>query len=103
MVKLDDFDRKIIAALQVNERLSNIDVAKLVSLSHSSCSRRIARLEREGIIVGHRALTNRQNLGLSVRVYCGVLREADVGLGRSCVQLCKDLGRRKRIRCVWRS
>lgn len=79
MVKLDDFDRKIIAALQSNGRLSNIDVAELVSLSHSSCSRRIARLEREGVIVGYRALTDRQKLGLSVRAYCGVLRDAGIG------------------------
>lgn len=79
MIKLDDFDRKILAALQANGRLSNIDVAKMVNLSHSSCSRRIARLEREGVIVGYRALTDRQKLGLSVRAFCGVLRDSDVG------------------------
>ena len=79
MVKLDDFDRKIIAVLQANGRLSNIDVAGLVGLSHSSCSRRISRLERDGIIVGYRALTDREKLGLSVRAYCGVIRDADVG------------------------
>ena len=79
MVKLDDYDRKIIAALQGNGRLSNIDVAAQVNLSHSSCSRRIARLEREGVIVGYRALTDRQKLGLSVRAYCGVIRDAGVG------------------------
>lgn len=79
MVKIDNFDRKILAALQANGRLSNIDVAGLVGLSHSSCSRRIGRLERERVIVGYRALTDRQKLGLSVRAYCGVIRDADVG------------------------
>jgi Lrp/AsnC family leucine-responsive transcriptional regulator len=79
MTKLDALDRKILAALQANGRLSNIDVAAQVGLSHSSCSRRIARLEREGVIVGYRALTDRQKLGLSVRAYCGVLRDAEVG------------------------
>jgi hypothetical protein len=79
MARLDGFDRKIIAALQENGRLSNIDVAQRIGLSHSSCSRRIARLEREGVIVGYRALTDRQKLGLSVRAYCGVLREAETG------------------------
>lgn len=79
MAKLDEFDRKIIDALQGNARLSNIDVAERVGLSHSSCSRRIARLEREGVIVGYRALTDRQKLGLSVRAYCGVVRDAQVG------------------------
>ncbi len=79
MVKIDDYDRKIIAALQTNGRLSNIDIARRVNLSHSSCSRRIARLEREGVITGYRALTDRKKLGLSVRAYCGVLRDASVG------------------------
>ena len=79
MTKIDDYDRKIIAALQANGRLSNIEIAERVNLSHSSCSRRIARLEREGVIVGYRALTDRQKLGLSVRAYCGVIREAEVG------------------------
>lgn len=77
MVKLDDFDLKIVAALQGNGRLSNIDVAGMVGLSHSSCSRRIARLEREGIIVGYRALTDRKKIGLSVRAYCGVIRDPE--------------------------
>ena len=78
MAKLDDFDREIIAALQANGRLTNIEVADQVGLSHSSCSRRIARLEREGVIVGYRALTDRHQLGLSVRAYCGVIRDVDV-------------------------
>ena len=79
MVRLDDYDMKIIAALQADGRLSNIDISGEVNLSHSSCSRRIARLEREGVIVGYRALTDRQKLGLSVRAYCGVIRDAAVG------------------------
>ena len=79
MAKIDDYDRKIIAALQSNARLSNIEVARQVNLSHSSCSRRISRLEREGVITGYRALTDRQKLGLSVRAYCGVIRDAEVG------------------------
>ena len=79
MTKLDDYDRKIIEALQANGRLSNMDIAGQVNLSHSSCSRRIARLEKEGVIVGYRALTDRQKLGLSVRAYCGVIRDAAVG------------------------
>ncbi len=79
MNKLDDFDKKIISALQTDGRLTNIEIAEKVNLSHSSCSRRIARLEKEGIIKGYRALTDRQKLGLSVRAFCGVMRDPDVG------------------------
>jgi len=97
MVKLDDYDRKIIAALQTNGRLSNIDVAARVNLSHSSCSRRIARLERDGVIVGYRALTDRQKLGLSVRAYCGVIREAGVGWE----EVARDLARIENVVSVF--
>ena len=92
MVKIDDYDRKIIAALQTNGRLSNIDIAGRVNLSHSSCSRRIARLEREGVITGYRALTDRQKLGLSVRAFCGVSRDADVGWEEAAHNLAKIEG-----------
>ncbi len=90
MIKLDDVDRKIVAALQENGRISNKEVAELVNLTHSSCSRRIARLEKEGIIVGYRALTDRLKLGYSVRAYCGVFRDA-VWAGQSLLKSCPRL------------
>lgn len=79
MSKIDDFDRKIVALLQEKGRLSNIEIAEKVGLSHSSCSRRISRLEKEGVILSYRALTDRHKLGLSVRAFCGVVREPDTG------------------------
>lgn len=78
VAKLDELDHKIIAALQANGRLSNIDVAEKVGLSHSSCSRRISRLEKDGVIVGYRALTNRHKIGLTIRAYCGVIRNENI-------------------------
>lgn len=91
-MKIDDFDRKIIAALQSNGRLSNIEIADLVGLSHSSCSRRIAKLEKEGVIVGYRALTDRSKLGLTVRAYCGVIRHAATGWDELARQLSRIEG-----------
>ena len=79
MYQIDEFDRKIIAALQENGRLSNLEIAERIGLSHSSCSRRISRLEKENIIVGYRALTDRHKLGFTVRAYCGVLRDVNTG------------------------
>ena len=38
---LDDFDRKILAALQADARLSNVDLAERVGLSPSPCLRRV--------------------------------------------------------------
>lgn len=79
MTRLDSVDRQIIAALQENGRISNKEVAELVNLTHSSCSRRIARLEKDGVIMGYRALTDRLKLGYSVRAFCGVFRDSSVG------------------------
>ena len=79
MYKIDELDRKIISALQTQGRLSNIDIADKVGLSHSSCSRRINRLEKQQVIAGYRALTDRHKLGLTVRAFCGVIRDTDTG------------------------
>jgi Lrp/AsnC family leucine-responsive transcriptional regulator len=92
MTKLDSVDRQIVAALQENGRISNKEVAELVNLTHSSCSRRIARLEKEGIIVGYRALTDRLKLGYSVRAYCGVFRDASVGWAELAEELSRIEG-----------
>ena len=50
---LDTIDRRIVAALQADGRLSNVDLAEKVGLSPSPCLRRVNRLERDGAdIVG---------------------------------------------------
>ena len=53
--ELDAYDRKILAALQDDGRLSNQELAERVALSPSQCSRRRQRLERTGIIRGYHA------------------------------------------------
>ena len=50
-VELDDFDQKIIHYLQMNGRLANQELAELVGLSTSQCSRRRIQLEQNIIIV----------------------------------------------------
>ena len=49
-ITLDKTDRKILAVLQADGRLSNQDVAEQVSLSPSPCLRRVKRLEEAGVI-----------------------------------------------------
>lgn len=65
-VHLDDFDRKILAALQADGRRTNNELAQAVNLSPSQCSRRRQRLEEEGVITSYRALLDRDRLGLSL-------------------------------------
>jgi DNA-binding Lrp family transcriptional regulator len=61
--KIDAFDRKILALLQADARLTNNDLSERVNLSPSQCSRRRQRLEEEGLIRGYRAVLDRDRLG----------------------------------------
>ena len=64
--RLDGFDRKILALLQDEARLTNNDLAERVHLSASQCSRRRQRLEEAGFIRGYRAVLDRDRLGFSL-------------------------------------
>ena len=46
---IDQFDRKILALLQDDARLTNNDLSERVNLSPSQCSRRRQRLEEDGL------------------------------------------------------
>ncbi len=72
---LDKTDRKILAILQDNGRLSNQDLAEQVSLSPSPCLRRIKRLEDAGVIRQYVALLDADKLGLGLLAYVNVRLE----------------------------
>lgn len=63
---IDQFDRKILALLQGDARLTNNELSERVNLSPSQCSRRRQRLEEEGFIEGYRAVLNRDRLGFGL-------------------------------------
>jgi Lrp/AsnC family leucine-responsive transcriptional regulator len=69
---LDTIDSRIVAELQSDGRLSNVELANKVGLSPSPCLRRVKRLEREGYIEGYRAALRRDRIGLSFSVFVGV-------------------------------
>jgi Lrp/AsnC family leucine-responsive transcriptional regulator len=69
---LDAIDCRIVASLQADGRLSNIDLAERVGLSPSPCLRRVKRLEREGYIEAYRAVLQRDRVGLGFSVFIGV-------------------------------
>jgi DNA-binding Lrp family transcriptional regulator len=68
-MKLDNFDRSILAALQKDGRISNVDLAELVNLSESACLRRVRRLEDNGFIERYTALLDQRQAGLSGNVF----------------------------------
>lgn len=63
---LDRMDRKILALLQEDARLTNNDLAERVHLSPSQCSRRRARLERDGVIAGYHARLDGEKAGFGL-------------------------------------
>lgn len=70
--KLDAIDRRILAALQRDGRLTNVQLAEEVGLSPSPCLRRVRLLEEAGVIGGYHAALNRAALGLGLTVFVGI-------------------------------
>src|SRR5262249_25403276 len=63
---LDQFDLKLLAALEADGRLTNAELAEKIGLSASQCSRRRIRLEETGVIVGYSARLNAARLGIGL-------------------------------------
>ena len=71
----DRAERKILAILQENGRIPNVELADQVGLSESPCYRRVKNLERKGVIVGYPALVDRRALGFTVMAFVQVTME----------------------------
>ncbi|MEZ5851952.1 MAG: Lrp/AsnC family transcriptional regulator [Hyphomicrobiaceae bacterium] len=74
-ISLDSIDRKLLAALQENGRLTATELADRVGLTTSPCLRRLRLLEDAGIIRGYTALLDQKRLGLPVSVFVSIKLE----------------------------
>ena len=63
---IDEFDRKILQALQSDGRLTNAELADRVGLSASQCSRRRTQLENTGVITGYHAHLDGERVGIGL-------------------------------------
>jgi Lrp/AsnC family leucine-responsive transcriptional regulator len=63
-VDLDDFDRKILAILGREGRITYTDLASRVGLSKTPCQQRVRRLVDSGLITGFRAIVDPAKIGL---------------------------------------
>ncbi|HTC18855.1 MAG TPA: Lrp/AsnC family transcriptional regulator, partial [Stellaceae bacterium] len=75
---LDAIDRKILALLQEDARLANVELADKVGLSPSPCLRRVRDLEAAGIIRSYVTLLDPAAIGLPVSVFVNVTLERQV-------------------------
>lgn len=64
IVDLDEFDRKILAILGQNGRITFTELAQRVGLSKTPCQQRVKRLQESGLIVGFRAIVDPAKVGL---------------------------------------
>jgi DNA-binding Lrp family transcriptional regulator len=69
---MDPIDRQIIAELQLDGRLSNVELADRVGLSPAPCLRRVRRLEQEGVILGYAARIDPRATGRGFEVVLNI-------------------------------
>ena len=67
--RLDPIDRKILAELQADGRMTNVELARRVGISAPPCLRRVRALEDAGLIRGYHAEVDARDLGFEVKVF----------------------------------
>jgi len=78
--ELDKIDRKILAILQKDARISITDLAERVGLSVTPCGERVKRLEKERVILGYHARLDPHALELSLLVFVEIKLSAKSGV-----------------------
>ncbi len=69
MANLDEIDRRILAELQDDGRITNVELAARVGLTAPPCLRRVRALEEAGVIRGYHADVQPAKLGFSITVF----------------------------------
>lgn len=72
MSTLDKIDRRLLAELQAEGRVTNVDLARRVGLTAPPCLRRVRALEEEGVIRGYHADLDASKLGFAITVFAMV-------------------------------
>jgi len=69
MATLDAIDRRLLAELQDEGRVTNVELAQRVGLTAPPCLRRVRALEEEGVIKGYHAELDASKLGFAITVF----------------------------------
>ena len=72
MATLDGIDRRLLAELQDEGRVTNVDLARRVGLTAPPCLRRVRALEEAGVIRGYHADLDASSLGFTITVFAMV-------------------------------
>ena len=89
--RLDPIDRKILAELQADGRMTNVELASRVGISAPPCLRRVGTLEEQGFITGYHAEVDMRELGFEVQVFAmvGLASQAETDLS-AFEQKCRE-------------
>jgi DNA-binding Lrp family transcriptional regulator len=82
--KLDSIDHRILAELQANGRITNVELSRRAKITAPPCLRRMRALEKAGYIRGYHAELDPKQLGFEVSAYVfvGLASQADADLKR---------------------
>lgn len=75
----DQLDRDLVALLEANARESTANLARRLGVARTTVLARLARLERDGVIVGYTVRLGQQVTDRSVQAYVGVTIEPKAG------------------------
>jgi Lrp/AsnC family leucine-responsive transcriptional regulator len=73
MAGIDETDRRLLRVLQVDGRISNLELAERCNLSPSACSDRVRRLREQGFITGYAAVVDPDKVGRGLLIFVEVL------------------------------
>ena len=79
IIELNSIDKRILAALQKQGRLSYDELGNEVGLSASAALRRVRRLEEVGVVAGYVALVRARKIGLTLSAYIQVRMAKSIG------------------------
>ncbi|MBU2428791.1 MAG: AsnC family transcriptional regulator, partial [Gammaproteobacteria bacterium] len=78
--ELDNYDRKIIALLQSNARISYTEIGRQVHLTAPAVTERVRRLEEAGVITGYQTRVNLRALGYSFEAFINIVVDSHAAL-----------------------
>jgi DNA-binding Lrp family transcriptional regulator len=81
MTPRDDLDRRLLALLQANARDSTANLARKLGVARTTVLARLARLEREGVIVGYTVRLGHDEGDRGVQAFVGITVEPKAARG----------------------
>ena len=76
---IDSIDLSILNIIQNNGRISNAELARMITMAPSGVLERIKKLEKKGIILGYEVRLNHKALGVSLVTFIHIKTMESVG------------------------